>query len=123
MTEAVPLDLNDPRQAEISRRLESHYHEAFGEGGDRLKATGLDLRGKLLDEVYLHQAFLTECSFDGASLREADLSSTEMGQCSFRGADLRGASFVKALVYGCDFREANLAESNLIKWGADDCDF
>jgi hypothetical protein len=123
MTRAVPLDMHDPRQAEISRRLDAHYRWAFGEAGERLKTAGLDLTGKLLDDVYMGSAFLTGCSFEGASLREADLSSTEMGECSFRAADLTGASFVKALVYGCDFREANMAECNLIKWGADGCDF
>jgi uncharacterized protein YjbI with pentapeptide repeats len=123
MTKVVPLDLNDARQAEISRRLEAHYREAYGDAGERLRAAGLDLKGKLLDNVYLGSAFLVGCSFEEASLREADLSSTEMGECSFQGADLRGASFVKALVYECNFRDANMAESNLIKGGANDCDF
>jgi uncharacterized protein YjbI with pentapeptide repeats len=123
MTKVVPLDLNDARQAEISRRLEAHYREAYGDAGERLRATGLDLKGKLLDNVYLGSAFLIGCSFEQASLREADLSSTEMGECSFRCADMRGASFVKALVYECDFRDSNMAECNLIKWGVDNCDF
>jgi uncharacterized protein YjbI with pentapeptide repeats len=123
MTKAAPLDLNDPREAEISRRLEAHYRETFGEGGERLRATGLDLKGKLLDEVYLHLAYLTGSSFEGASLRGADLSSTDLRECSLRGADLSGASLVKAHAFRCDFREANMTECNLTRWGAGHCDF
>jgi uncharacterized protein YjbI with pentapeptide repeats len=123
MTRAVPLDLSDPEQAEISRRLDAHYRDTFGDGGERLRASGLDLRAKLLDEVYLHMANLTGCSFEQASLRKADLSSTDIAECSFRKADLSQASFVKATAYACDFREADMAECNLIRWGAGSCDF
>ena len=119
--EALPLDLNDPGQAEVARRMEAHRR---GHGaGERFEATGLDLSGRLLDELYLHQAYLTGCSFDGASMRGADLSSANIGTCSFRGAQLREAVFAKAFVYACDFREADLAESNLIKLSCAECDF
>jgi uncharacterized protein YjbI with pentapeptide repeats len=117
----APLDSNDPAHAEVARRIEAHRNGEWA--GERFAATGLDLGGKLLDELYLHQAYLTGCSFDQASMRGADLSSANLGECSFSGAQLRDAVLAKAFAYSCDFREADLAESNLIKFSCTKCDF
>jgi uncharacterized protein YjbI with pentapeptide repeats len=124
MTKAVPLDPDDPVQADIARRLEAHRRYSFHyEGGEWLDARGLDLNGRQLDDVYLHLASLTDCRFEAASLRYANLSSATLAGCSFRDADLRGGSFVKAFAHACDFSGAGLKHCNLTRFGTAECDF
>jgi len=63
---------------------------------------------------------LESAVFDGASMREADLSCVRLDGASFRGADLRGANLSGADLRNADFTGANLTGATLIggrlKW-------
>jgi uncharacterized protein YjbI with pentapeptide repeats len=105
--------LNDP---ELATQLEALYE------GNRLMATGLDLRGRSLDRVDFGSAVLRECRFDRASLRDAILWSSYPTRCSFADADLSGVQLQKSQVHDCDLRGANLTRANLLRSDCHDLD-
>jgi uncharacterized protein YjbI with pentapeptide repeats len=117
------LNREDPTNAELIRRLESHYHWNAGGAGERLDASGLDLSGKLLDGIDFGEAWFTSCVFDGAQIRGANMAGVELRKCSFIGADLTATTFAKAETWDCAFRNATLREANFLRWGNFRADF
>jgi uncharacterized protein YjbI with pentapeptide repeats len=120
----VALDLDNPRHADILRRLDRNWRRTeHSDGGERLEAEGLDFGGLLLDGARLAEAKLRQCTFEDAGLRGADLYSAYLEECSFRHADMRAAWLYKAQAIRCDFREAQLADAYFRRLDALHCDF
>ncbi len=87
------------RQLQVERALVAHREWLdHGDGGERARLTGQDLRGLPLAGAVMRQADLA-----GASLCEADL----------RGADLRGANLVGARLQAADLSGADLSGADL----------
>lgn len=103
------MEFNQLPDRELVAMLEPHYT------GRHLEARGLDLRGRVFDGAHLHFSQFIDCSFDGASLRQVDLSSSHELSCSFVGAELTGADLHKAHLQKCDLRNARLVEGNLLR--------
>jgi uncharacterized protein YjbI with pentapeptide repeats len=124
VTLATPVDPDDARHADLARRLDRHWRDTeYGDGGERLEAERLDFSGLILDGVRLAEGSVANCTFDGSSLRGADLYCLYMDHCSFRGADLRSGWFYKADANECDFRETLMADAYFGRFDPWECDF
>jgi uncharacterized protein YjbI with pentapeptide repeats len=114
------LDLNDLVEGELARLLQLHY--ARSRGGRELHAQGLDLSGRHFGAIYFDGALFSDCAFDRANMRGADMAHCVFRRCSFVGADLTNAVLAKARMSGCDFQHAKLVKCNLIRTGWYRCD-
>jgi Pentapeptide repeats (8 copies) len=95
----------------------------------RTDLTGVDLRGRNLERVYLYEKDLTGAELSGTNLAEAtltrarlrdarlldaDLTDTELRDADLRGADLSRANLTYTVLDGADLRGAVLAEADLV---------
>jgi hypothetical protein len=102
----------------IDKLVASHALWLSGDGGERLLASGADLRGADLRGADLRGADLRGADLRGADLREADLRGADLRGADLRGADLRGADLREADLRGADlsfvdFRNVFLKGANL----------
>ena len=65
----------------------------------------MDIKNRFTDDIIF--------SFDGASLRGADLRGADLSNADFRGAVLRGVNFRVAALRGVNFRGAALSGADL----------
>ena len=99
---------------------------------ERVTLRGLDLSGARLDEVNFRRCEMEDCVLDGVSGRDLGLSQMQVRDCSFRGANLRGAVLSTGTADGecseydrVDFSSADLSSEGpavVTAWFRD-CDF
>ena len=84
-----------------------------------LRAPGIDLGGRRLDDIELSganlqeanlaHANLTRASLNCANIVRANLAGANLWHADFRGASIQGANFEQADMDGVDFRQATIA--------------
>ena len=112
------LQENKRLMAEGLARFRSVSQRDGGPGG--LDFSGVDLRGKNLDDIVLpiginlRGADLSKCSLRRATLRGVDLRYSSLNGTDFSRSDLRGGSLAFAEIgMHCSFRRATMNKINL----------
>jgi acyl-CoA thioesterase-1 len=84
----------------------------FSDLSMRPSLVGVDVRGRSLRGLALWRMRVSDCRFDGAGLREADLRECDAFQASSTGADLSRAACWQSRFRACEFCDAILDSAN-----------
>lgn len=124
---AAVVAKEQPAATNVSRAADQRLALALSLRAD---LTGVDLRGRNLERVYLYDKDLTGAELSGANLSEAtltrarlrharlidaDLSDAQLREADLRRADLSGTSLAYAVLRGADLRGATLAGADLLR--------
>lgn len=112
-------------EADFAAAINAHERFVLGlPGGHRadlkfVRAPGVDLGKRRLDDIELSGAELPQANFAGASLARAslncanimraNLSEADLRRADFRGARIQGVNFELADMDGADFRQSTIA--------------
>lgn len=102
------------KQEELNKIIANHVKWLNGDGGERAKLAGADLRGADLSGADLYGAYLYAADLSGANLQRANLSKANLTEAILYMTDLSDANLSMAILRRVDLEKANLRGVDLI---------